>query len=111
LASPKQKGSTKAFLQVRFLHRYQLYSGNTNHCCGNQATACLHLDNNYNTISVIGTNFGYFGKIMIWIIIGIVVFICVFLLVARVHVAKGKKHKEAIGVSDVETNNGADSDE
>ena len=48
---------------------------------------------------------------MIWIIIGIVVFICVFLLVARVHVAKGKKHKEAIGVSDVETNNGADSDE
>lgn len=48
---------------------------------------------------------------MIWIVVGIIVFVCAFLLVARVHVAKGKKHEEATGVSDVETENGADSDE
>ena len=48
---------------------------------------------------------------MIWIVVGIIVFVCVFLLVSRVHVAKGKKHEEAASVSDVEAGNGADSGE
>ena len=48
---------------------------------------------------------------MIWIIVGIVFFVCVFLLVARVHVAKGRKHEESAGFSNLETDNGADSGE
>ena len=48
---------------------------------------------------------------MTWIIVCIIVFVCAFLLVGRVYVAKGKKHDEAAGVSGVETDDGADSGE
>jgi hypothetical protein len=60
---------------------------------------------------VIGTNFCLFGKIMAWIVVSIIVFVSAFLLVARIHVANGKRHEEAAGVSNVETDNGADSGE
>ena len=45
-----------------------------------------------------------------WILVAIVVFVCVFLLIGRVYVAKDKKYDKAAEVSDVETGNGADSD-
>jgi hypothetical protein len=48
---------------------------------------------------------------MVWIVVGIIVFVCVFLLVARIHVAKGKKHEEAADFSDVEADSEADSGE
>jgi len=60
---------------------------------------------------VIGANFCYFGKIMIWIVVGLIVFVCVFLLVERIHVAKGDKYEETIGISNEEVKNGLDSGE
>ena len=48
---------------------------------------------------------------MIWIVVGITVFVCVFLLVARIHVAKGEGHEESIDISNEKVDNGVDSGE
>jgi hypothetical protein len=45
-----------------------------------------------------------------WIVFGAIVFVCVFLLVARIYIAKGKKQDEASQAANRGVDEGADSE-